>query len=419
MDERITLSTLVSMLSLNTGDSKKDTEDFIRELFALIAEALERGESIKVKGLGVFKTINVEARKSVNVNDGTETLIPQHKKVTFTPSKEIALLVNEPFEMFQTVEITEEAALRLISDDNDSVEVDQDDNGDTGQLEEEEDFSEVKDQEPAIAGDNNDGVLYQVTEEYDSSDYTLTEQIPFGNVSDDSNNMDESRQEDCTPGAIMTSSEESPGQETVIENNEEVALPAEDDEPGDAVDYDDQTFNFNPCHARNYYWFGVVTGIIVSAIGMVLFWNLYGKEIKKPVADTRNSQIIALSSPKTLDNVTVISGDSSKNEEVKAEEKSIYEEAIDVPTNPSDERKFDTITTTRYLTTMAKDHYGNYHLWPYIYKENEKILGHPDRIRPGTKVVIPPLSKYGVDPSNPAEIEKAKKMGTEIYSRYK
>lgn len=79
----------------------------------------------------------------------------------------------------------------------------------------------------------------------------------------------------------------------------------------------------------------------------------------------------------------------------------------------------DTITRTRYLTTMAKQYYGNYNLWPYIYMENQSFLGHPDRIKPGTKVVVPPLSKYGVDPKDPAQIEKARKMGVEIYNRFK
>ena len=89
-----------------------------------------------------------------------------------------------------------------------------------------------------------------------------------------------------------------------------------------------------------------------------------------------------------------------------------------VPTGPSDATVYDTITKTRYLTTMAKDHYGNYHLWPYIYRENGKILGHPDRIKPGTRVVIPDLAKYGVDPKNADHIDKAKKLGVEIYARY-
>lgn len=89
------------------------------------------------------------------------------------------------------------------------------------------------------------------------------------------------------------------------------------------------------------------------------------------------------------------------------------------PTKPSDQKQYDTITKTRYLTTMAKDHYGNYHLWPYIYKENAAFLGHPDRIRPGTRVVIPDLKKYGINPNNPADIAKAKQLGTQIYAKYK
>lgn len=68
---------------------------------------------------------------------------------------------------------------------------------------------------------------------------------------------------------------------------------------------------------------------------------------------------------------------------------------------------------------MAKEHYGNFNLWPYIYEENKAILGHPDRIRPGTQVVIPSLSKYGINPSDPSNIKKAKQKGIEIYSRYK
>ena len=81
--------------------------------------------------------------------------------------------------------------------------------------------------------------------------------------------------------------------------------------------------------------------------------------------------------------------------------------------------KYDTISKTRNLTKMALEYYGNYNLWPYIYEENKDFLGHPDRIKPGTKVVIPPLSKYGVDSKNEEDIIKAKKMGQEIYAKYK
>lgn len=84
----------------------------------------------------------------------------------------------------------------------------------------------------------------------------------------------------------------------------------------------------------------------------------------------------------------------------------------------SDYIGYDTVSKTRYLRTMAKEYYGNAELWPYIYEENRHKLGDPDRIRPGSSVKIPKLDKYGVNPNNPADIEKAKRLGREIYSRY-
>lgn len=53
----------------------------------------------------MFKLIEVEARKSVNVTNGAANEIPAHRKVVFIPSKELAADVNEPFEMFETVEL--------------------------------------------------------------------------------------------------------------------------------------------------------------------------------------------------------------------------------------------------------------------------------------------------------------------------
>lgn len=79
---------------------------------------------------------------------------------------------------------------------------------------------------------------------------------------------------------------------------------------------------------------------------------------------------------------------------------------------------YDAIGTARFLTTMAKEYYGNPDFWPYIYQENQAKFGHPDRIKPGTTVVVPNLNKYGVNPKNPEDVEKAKQLGKEIYARY-
>lgn len=77
---------------------------------------------------------------------------------------------------------------------------------------------------------------------------------------------------------------------------------------------------------------------------------------------------------------------------------------------------YDMIGKNRFLTTMAREYYGNPDFWPYIYEENG--FGHPDKIKPGTKVVIPSLNKYGVNPQSASDREKAKRLAKEIYARY-
>ncbi len=78
----------------------------------------------------------------------------------------------------------------------------------------------------------------------------------------------------------------------------------------------------------------------------------------------------------------------------------------------------DTISTNRFLTTMARKHYGEMYFWVYIYEENKNILKNPNHIKPGTVVIIPPASKYGFDKNDIESVEKAKSKAMEIYSRY-
>lgn len=79
----------------------------------------------------------------------------------------------------------------------------------------------------------------------------------------------------------------------------------------------------------------------------------------------------------------------------------------------------DKITTTRYLTTMARDHYGDMNFWVYIYEENSDKLGHPNKIKPGTEVVIPPKEKYNINVLDTLSIKIAKEKGKEIYAKYR
>lgn len=78
----------------------------------------------------------------------------------------------------------------------------------------------------------------------------------------------------------------------------------------------------------------------------------------------------------------------------------------------------DTIGKTRFLTTMARQYYGEMSFWVYIYEENKDILGNPNRIKPGTTVIIPDAKKYGIDKNDSLSVERAKLKAIEIYAPY-
>ncbi len=109
MNEKITLPTLVSLLADKTGKQKKQCEDFLREFFNTLVDAMEAGENVRIKSLGTFKVVAVEPRKSVNVNTGEQMEIPGHNKIVFVPAKELAEEVNAPFAMFESIEIPDNA----------------------------------------------------------------------------------------------------------------------------------------------------------------------------------------------------------------------------------------------------------------------------------------------------------------------
>ena len=79
----------------------------------------------------------------------------------------------------------------------------------------------------------------------------------------------------------------------------------------------------------------------------------------------------------------------------------------------------DTVGQKYYLASMARKHYGEMIFWVYIYAENEANLDHPDRVPPGTVVVIPPASKYNIDRNDPASIERAQREQARIYAKFK
>lgn len=105
--ERISIQEIANVLVAKSGLKKKDAERFGTTLFEVVKDGLASDRLVKIKGLGTFKVIDIEARESVNVNTGERVLIEGHEKITFTPDATMKELVNKPFSQFETVVLNE------------------------------------------------------------------------------------------------------------------------------------------------------------------------------------------------------------------------------------------------------------------------------------------------------------------------
>lgn len=100
---KISIYDIAGILVEKNGLTKSESEQFVAAMFDVIQEGLEKDGLVKIKGLGTFKIIDVDARESVNVNTGERVVIESHGKVTFTPDAVMKELVNKPFSLFETV----------------------------------------------------------------------------------------------------------------------------------------------------------------------------------------------------------------------------------------------------------------------------------------------------------------------------
>ena len=97
------MAELADMLAQKAGISKREAQQFLTDFVETIQDGVNNDKLVKIKGLGTFKVIDVDARESVNVNTGERVTIDSHQKLTFTPDAAMKELVNKPFSQFETV----------------------------------------------------------------------------------------------------------------------------------------------------------------------------------------------------------------------------------------------------------------------------------------------------------------------------
>lgn len=108
MNEKINIQDIIALLAQKSDISKKDAELFIKAFLDSTEAALLEDQRVKIKDLGTFKLILNSERSSIHVATGERVVIPAHYKISFTPDNELSDKVNEPFALFEPVEINDE-----------------------------------------------------------------------------------------------------------------------------------------------------------------------------------------------------------------------------------------------------------------------------------------------------------------------
>ncbi len=131
--------------------------------------------------------------------------------------------------------------------------------------------------------------------------------------------------------------------------------------------------------------------------------------VKAPKSDPINVSVTQVESKASQDSVAKAAEDTTA---------AVSQRLDPAPSASTPQVVTEVVQGKNYLTTIARRYYGNPEFWPYIYEENKEHLGHPDKVRSGTVVIVPPASKYNIDANNPESVRAAKRLQSDIYSRF-
>lgn len=365
MSERLNTQDLIEILIERQGLDKKQAESFIKEFFALIEEGLERDKSVKIKGLGTFKLVDVESRESVNVNTGERIEIQGHTKISFTPDAVLRDVINKPFAHFETVVLNDDVTFNELIEDKEDKD-------------EEENLSEI----------------IEIIEE--------KEEVPTIPLNTEENELKE------TPTPIHEEKKDEESEESNIpESIKETKIVEAPPTPEKKAEK----------NSSNNKVLIIVVVLTTLLCGVLLFFTYYSdifpeKRKQSPTVVPKDN---AIDESTTTDSTTVAAIDSTKQTHItpktnaeKPAKTSISTETVrsnvipfsQIPVN-ADSTSYEivgtmashTIEDGQTLIRLSYRYYKTKDLWPYLVMHNRSVIKDPNRVPIGTTINIPKLKK--------------------------
>lgn len=476
MNTKFLLQDLTDQLAEQGKIKKKDAEEFLKEFFRVIEDALFQGDVVKINRFGTFKLTKVEPRKSVNVSTGQEIEIKEHYKITFNPEQGLKDMVNQPFSHLEPVQLDGSEEKSRLDDDR----IDSDDINPT---EEPEAFLN----ENSIFEKRTEPLLDQVaqqdpTEEKDQVKLSekpeeRTEE-PIHELAQDSPEHFQSKPSNEIKPESMTSNDRETPDRRESENKryadnkryQETGKPKEsptETKPGNEIKRpipapqrtSRPTYQKPKPSIANVFW--LILLLIIVSLGVWTF--LSNREDKKEKqlklnqielfdstvyeeddakafeTNVDDSLAVEAEIAAKMDSLKQADKGKPKAERVEVTPKSTVREEASQPTvKPATATKKAVSTVAKTatvaspksinkdlpntvtmqkgdrLTLLALKYYGNKVFWVYIYAANRQVIPDPNNVAIGTKIRIPAADASRTNPNDPACLEKARTLQTKI-----
>ena len=437
---KITNSNILSVFRKQIGISKADEIAFAEAFQSIFEEALLQDKILKISGLGTFKLIPVESRKSVNVNTGEEIEIAGHYKLTFTPDASLKDKVNEPLAHLETVEldadvvIESQGEIQNIISQNSAVEETQNIScqQDDPLQKLAEQALELKDILADIQGLGglSDGLVEEKIEEK-QVEAVILEEI---NVNEEVvvEEVVEEKQEDAKSEEPQIAIVNTPIVEETPKSQVSASTSVSGQDIIDSINKED--YKSDSKHSKGWIWVAIV--LFFGIIGLLVYQNIdffvpaEGTEIDSLTVAVVEEMPVEEIIPQIEDSVLYSDLEIDSLEVVELQD-SIDDIEVD-KTSPIYSAQFSDIFNRKReyvefidtvvlnegsrLTWISLKQYGHKDYWVYIYEANRDIVKNPNAIKIGTKLRIPKLADELIDANNPETIEYARYLH-DVYVR--
>ena len=368
MNSTATLPEIAEALAAAAGVDRDTATRFVVQLFSAVEAQLATTGKATLSGIGSFS----------NTARG----------IVFEPDPALAAAINAPFAIFAPMELSEEAARDFAHAEPAAA---------TPEPEPEAEIS------PTTAPEPEEEALPPVY----VPQPTLKEE-PEAEESTDTKEENNEELQEIEP-------------DVPDEDQEAEAVEEEGEGEGQEVEKEEQGPQPEPqiiyvARRNSWPWVVALIALVAGFAGGYCLGNYSGNV--REAAPTVAEEVVSLP-PAVADTDTVAYKAVADTVITTANTDSVAEPAAAAPAPVEPEKKepvYDTVGTSRYLTTIARDHYGRKDYWVFIYEANSQRLKSPNLISPGTRVVIPDLGEHPA--LNPELRARSRKLAAEYAERY-